>query len=111
MTFQQILYSKENRVATVTLNRPQKMNAYSETMVHEILEALADARDDDHGVRAVILTAAGRGFCSGGDVSRDFEYPTRYRGHRMESLLEMRENSASAGDSFCGASISQPLWR
>src|SRR5450432_4394709 len=91
MTFEQILYSKENRVATVTLNRPAKMNAYSETMIHEILAALADARDDD-SVRAVILTGAGRGFCSGGDVSRDFEYPARYRGHRMESLLEMREN-------------------
>jgi 2-(1,2-epoxy-1,2-dihydrophenyl)acetyl-CoA isomerase len=91
MDFQQILYSKENRVATVTFNRPAKMNAYSETMVHEILAALADARDDN-GTRAVILTGAGRGFCSGGDVSRDFEYPARYRGHRMESLLEMREN-------------------
>jgi 2-(1,2-epoxy-1,2-dihydrophenyl)acetyl-CoA isomerase len=91
MDFQHILYSKENRVATVTLNRPTKMNAYSEIMVHEILAALADARDDE-GVRAVILTGAGRGFCSGGDVSHDFEYPARYRGHRMESALEMREN-------------------
>ena len=92
MNFEQILYAKENRVATITLNRPAKMNAYSETMVHEILAALADARDDNDEVRAVILTGAGRGFCSGGDVSRDFEYPARYRGHRMESLLEMREN-------------------
>lgn len=91
MDFQQILYSKQDRVATVTLNRPAKMNAYSEVMVHEILAAFADARDDD-SVRAVILTGAGRGFCSGGDVSRDFEYPARYRGHRMESALEMREN-------------------
>src|SRR5271167_4862924 len=90
-TFEQILYVKDGHVATVTLNRPAKLNAYSETMVHEILAALADARDDD-GVRAAILTGAGRGFCSGGDVSRDFEYPARYRGHRMESLLEMREN-------------------
>ncbi|HEY3738984.1 MAG TPA: enoyl-CoA hydratase-related protein [Bryobacteraceae bacterium] len=91
MDFQQILYTKEKRVATITLNRPAKMNAYSEVMVHEILSALADARDDEE-VRAVILTGAGRGFCSGGDISRDFEYPARYRGHRMESLLEMREN-------------------
>ncbi len=67
MNFQHILYVKEDHIATVTLNRPQKINAYSETMVHEILAALADARDDD-GVRAVILTGAGRGFCSGGDV-------------------------------------------
>jgi 2-(1,2-epoxy-1,2-dihydrophenyl)acetyl-CoA isomerase len=89
--FTQILHAKENRVATITLNRPDKLNAYSETMVHEILAALADARDDE-GTRAVILTGAGRGFCSGGDISRDFQYPARYRGHRLESLLEMREN-------------------
>jgi 2-(1,2-epoxy-1,2-dihydrophenyl)acetyl-CoA isomerase len=89
--FQQIVYKKDGQVATVTLNRPQKLNAYSEIMVHEILAALADARDDDE-TRAVIVTGAGRGFCSGGDVGRDFQYPARYRGHRMESMLEMREN-------------------
>ena len=91
MKFSQIIYEKSNRVATVTLNRPTKLNAYSEVMVHEILAALADARDDDEA-RAVIITGAGRGFCSGGDISRDFEYPTRYRDHRMEAMLEMREN-------------------
>lgn len=91
MEFSQILYAKENRVATITLNRPDKLNAYSEIMVHEILAALADARDDND-TRAIIITGAGRGFCSGGDISRDFQYPARYRGHRMESLLEMREN-------------------
>jgi 2-(1,2-epoxy-1,2-dihydrophenyl)acetyl-CoA isomerase len=89
--YKQILYTKEDRVATITMNRPEKLNAYSEIMVHEILAALADARDDDE-VRAVILTGAGRGFCSGGDISKDFQYPTRYRGHRLESLFEMREN-------------------
>ena len=91
MEFSQILYAKENRVATITLNRPDKLNAYSEVMVHEILAALADARDDND-TRAIIITGAGRGFCSGGDISRDFQYPARYRGHRMEALLEMREN-------------------
>ncbi len=89
--YKQILYSQENRVSTITLNRPEKLNAYSEIMVHEILAALAHARDDE-AVRALILTGAGRGFCSGGDISEDFQYPARYRGHRLESLLEMREN-------------------
>ena len=89
--FAQIVYAKEGHVATVTLNRPEKLNAYSEVMVHEILAALGDARDDDR-IRAVIITGAGRGFCSGGDISRDFQYPARYRGHRLESMLEMREN-------------------
>src|ERR1700682_949744 len=90
-TYEQIVYAKENRVATVTLNRPKKLNAYSEVMVHEILHALADARDNDE-IRAVILTGAGRGFCSGGDIGHDFQYPGRYRCHRLESMLEMREN-------------------
>src|SRR5205807_6096729 len=89
--FEQILYAKSGHVATVTLNRPKKLNAYSEIMVHEILAALGNARDDDE-IRAVILTGTGRGFCSGGDIGKDFQYPTRYRGHRMESMLEMREN-------------------
>jgi enoyl-CoA hydratase/carnithine racemase len=87
----EILFEKNGRIATITLNRPTKRNAYSETMVHEILEALADARDDD-AIRVVILTGAGKGFCAGGDISRDFQYPARYRGHRLESMLEMREN-------------------
>ncbi len=87
----EILYEKNGHVATITLNRPAKRNAYSETMVHEILEALGDARDDDE-IRVVILTGAGKGFCAGGDISRDFQYPARYRGHRLESMLEMREN-------------------
>jgi enoyl-CoA hydratase/carnithine racemase len=91
MPFREIIYSKQNRIATITLNRPAKLNAYSEVMVHEMIAALGDARDDED-VRVVVITGTGRGFCSGGDISRDFQYPQRYRGHRMEALLEMREN-------------------
>ena len=91
MDFQQIIYVQEGHRATITLNRPGKLNAYSEVMVHEIIAALGQARDDN-AVRVVILTGAGRGFCSGGDISRDFQYPARYHGHRLEAMLEMREN-------------------
>ena len=91
MSFEQIIYAKDGHVATIAMNRPAKLNAYSEKMVHEILDALADARDDD-AIRCVILTGTGRGFCSGGDISTDFQYPARYRGHKLESMLEMREN-------------------
>jgi enoyl-CoA hydratase/carnithine racemase len=91
MSYEQILFAKDGHVATITMNRPAKLNAYSETMVHEILAAFADARDDDN-IRVVILTGTGRGFCAGGDIGRDFQYPARYRGHRLESMLEMREN-------------------
>jgi enoyl-CoA hydratase/carnithine racemase len=91
MEYKEIFYTKSGHAATITLNRPSKLNAYSEVMVHEILSALADCRDDD-AIRAVIITGAGRGFCSGGNISTDFQYPARYRGHRMEAMLEMREN-------------------
>lgn len=91
MEFKQIIYEKQDRTATITLNRPGKLNAYFEVMVHEIMTALADARDDDE-TRSLIVTGAGRGFCSGGDIAADFQYPTRYRGHPMEAMLEMREN-------------------
>ena len=91
MEFNQIIYDKDGHIAVITLNRPEKLNAYSEVMVHETIAALSDARDDDN-IRAVVLTGAGRGFCSGGDISTNFQYPARYRGHRMESMLEMREN-------------------
>jgi 2-(1,2-epoxy-1,2-dihydrophenyl)acetyl-CoA isomerase len=87
----EIVFEKDGHIATITLNRPAKRNAYSETMVHEIVGALADARDDDE-IRVVIITGAGKGFCAGGDIGRDFQYPARYRGHRLESMLEMREN-------------------
>lgn len=91
MDYHQIFFEKLGHVTTITLNRPEKMNSYSEVMVHEIIDALGNARDDDN-IRAVIITGAGRGFCSGGDISVDFNYPARYRGHRLESMLEMREN-------------------
>ena len=54
MEFTQILYSKENRIATLTLNRPAKLNAYSEIMVHEILTALAEARDERGKARSFV---------------------------------------------------------
>ena len=67
MDYKQIICEKREGVMTITLNRPEKLNAYSEIMVHEIIAAISEARDDDE-CRAVIITGTGRGFCSGGDV-------------------------------------------
>jgi enoyl-CoA hydratase/carnithine racemase len=66
-------------VATLTLNRPDKLNAFTGTMMKEMIEAFdeTDARDD---VRAVIVTGAGRGFCAGADLSagaKTFDYDAR----------------------------------
>ena len=67
MDFEQIIYDKQDGVATITLNRPERMNAFTTQMLDEWAAALAAARDDDD-VRAVVLTGAGRGFCTGMDV-------------------------------------------
>jgi enoyl-CoA hydratase/carnithine racemase len=72
MTYEQITYEKSDCIATITLNRPERMNAFTPVMLNEWLEALTDAHTDDD-VRAVILTGTGRGFCTGADVSRDGE--------------------------------------
>ena len=67
--WQEILYRVEDRVATITLNRPEKLNAWTVVMAGELREALAKAEADE-GVRAIVITGAGRGFCSGADMSR-----------------------------------------
>ncbi|MGQ9572015.1 MAG: enoyl-CoA hydratase/isomerase family protein [Dehalococcoidia bacterium] len=67
MNFEEILYDKSDGIATITLNRPERMNAFTNRMLAEWTAALADARDDDD-VRAVVVTGAGRGFCAGMDV-------------------------------------------
>ncbi len=67
MSFEAILFSVEDGIATVTLNRPEKLNAYTSAMGEEICAAFDRAREDA-AVRAVILTGAGRGFCAGVDL-------------------------------------------
>jgi enoyl-CoA hydratase/carnithine racemase len=67
--WKEILFAVEDRVATITLNRPEKLNAWTVVMAGELREALAKAEADD-GVRAIVITGAGRGFCSGADMSR-----------------------------------------
>lgn len=66
--FTQILYTVDGAVATITLNRPEKLNAFTETMMHELIAAF-DRADADDAVRAVIVTGAGRAFCAGADLS------------------------------------------
>ena len=69
MTYEQILYDKANCVAMLTLNRPDRMNAFTDIMIREWAAALEDARLDAD-VRAVVITGAGKGFCSGADLRR-----------------------------------------
>lgn len=64
MEFQDIIYTKEDGIATVTLNRPETLNALADTMTREWIAAMEDAKKDD-SVKVLVVTGAGRGFCSG----------------------------------------------
>ncbi len=72
MDFQQIMMDSEDGILTITLNRPDRLNAWTETMARELIEAF-DHADADDGVRAVIVTGAGRAFCAGADLERGGE--------------------------------------
>jgi enoyl-CoA hydratase/carnithine racemase len=65
----ELIYKVEDRVATITLNRPDKLNAWTSVMADELREAFMAAQADE-GVRAIVMTGAGRGFCAGADMAR-----------------------------------------
>ena len=76
MEFEQITTELSDHVLTITLNRPERLNAFTTTMGEE-LRAAFDGADADDEVRAVILTGAGRGFCAGADLERGSETFTK----------------------------------
>jgi enoyl-CoA hydratase/carnithine racemase len=68
MSYTQILFEVRDRVATITLNRPEQLNAWTDVMADEVYQATHEA-DRDPDVRVLVLTGAGRAFCAGGDVT------------------------------------------
>src|SRR4030088_503204 len=68
MAYETIKYEVAEQILTITLNRPDKLNAFNGTMQRELIDAF-DAADKDDNVRAIIVTGAGRGFCAGADLS------------------------------------------
>jgi enoyl-CoA hydratase/carnithine racemase len=78
-SFETLLYAVEDGLATITLNRPEKMNAFTTRMRDDLIAAF-DATDADDAVRAVIVTGAGKAFCAGADLSaggKTFDYAER----------------------------------
>ncbi len=84
MDFSDIIYNKADRIATVTMNRPDKMNAWTAKMGAEMRQAMLDADRDDN-INAIIVTGAGRAYCAGAD---------------MGGLREISQGRATAGGAF-----------
>ena len=70
--FEQILVDRHGAVLQITLNRPERMNAWTRTMSGELMEAIEAANADD-SIGAIVVTGAGRGFCAGADIGAVFE--------------------------------------
>jgi enoyl-CoA hydratase/carnithine racemase len=84
MDFEQIITELADGVLTITLNRPERLNAWTGTMGRELIEAF-DQADADDAVRAIIVTGAGRGFCAGADLAAGGEtFDYRAREHAEE---------------------------
>lgn len=103
MAFEQILYETQDRVATITLNRPDRLNAWTQTMQRELRSAFDDAAADA-GVRVIVVTGAGRGFCAGADMQN------LAQGAQQGGLARPRSYFAEvATDASKGANFDQPL--
>ena len=79
MAFEQITTEVADGILTITLNRPERLNAWTATMGRELIEAF-DQADADDEVRAIIMTGAGRGYCAGADLAsggETFDYRAR----------------------------------
>jgi enoyl-CoA hydratase/carnithine racemase len=90
MNYKDIIYTKEEGVATITLNRPDARNSYSPEMLDSIYYAMEDAASDD-GVRVLVLTGTGRAFCAGADVkamAEKFDQPGGKRKVRKQKVNE-----------------------
>ena len=90
MKYQDIIYTKKEGIATITMNRPDRRNAFSPEMKDGMCRAILDATKD-HKVRVLIITGAGRAFCVGGDVkamAEKFDQP---------AARELRRESTAGG--------------
>jgi enoyl-CoA hydratase/carnithine racemase len=86
MGYEQILYEIEDRVLTITLNRPERLNAYTAQMGDELIDAFERANNDDQ-IRVIIVTGAGRAFCAGADLEKGgqtFDYRARGLGGALK---------------------------
>ena len=87
MSYDYVLLDRADGIGTLTLNRPEKLNAFGGTMRQEIAEAL-DELERDESVRVIVITGAGRAFCAGGDIDYMAELVERRDVEAMAALVD-----------------------
>lgn len=91
MGFEQIIYNVDDAVAWVTLNRPARLNAWTNVMECEVRSAMQKAEHDE-AVRVIVLTGAGRGFCSGADVQGMAEMFSGATGRTISEIVREHQD-------------------
>jgi 2-(1,2-epoxy-1,2-dihydrophenyl)acetyl-CoA isomerase len=105
-TEKQVLFEKRGRVGLLTLNRPERLNAWSAEMAGLVREYIAQCNEDD-GIGAIVITGAGRGFCSGADLRRDRgeDGERRRRPREDEPIVEFMQRSKPLIAAINGAAV------
>lgn len=104
MNYEEIIYRKENHIATITLNRPETMNALTMTAYAELENALKDA-NQDREVRVLTITGAGRAFCSGDDVKQVMLDPERARKRAEERKFRIKARPTPTAEALLNLDI------
>ena len=99
--YEQILYEVDDPIATITLNRPEALNAWTDRMGEEVRHAVARAEEDPRAV-AIVLTGAGRGFCAGADMKLLRDISQGSRAQERDPALAADPGDASVGEDFRG---------
>src|SRR5262249_9952881 len=107
MSYDEIVYDVKDRVATVTLYRPEKLNAWTEKMGQEVRDAMTEATRDDT-VRVIVLTGAGRGFCAGADLGLLSGIASAGRMEARAEPVERPSSAAGPGDGPARAQFQGP---
>ncbi len=90
MSYKEIIFEKSEQIGTITLNRPERLNAYTWTMGNEMRDAILEV-ENDPDLRVAIITGAGRGFCAGADLAGGgdtFDYSKQDESQQRERQVE-----------------------
>lgn len=108
MSYQQILYDVKDRIATITLNRPEVLNAWTDVIAEEVYQAMHVA-DADKGVRVIVLTGAGKAFCAGGDVTGFKTSGARHLVDKLPRVYDFSRRAAYQSRATYFPALSKPV--